>query len=494
MELTVNINNVLTKQIDQIESGEYNVTECNFIFSSEYDNLTKKAVFTGEDGTAYLETIIDNNCSIPSEILEVSQVVEIGVYAYSVDGEELILRYSPEPTQFYIHQGSYKEASNSTPPTPTEIEQLQAQITTNANDIDTLEQTTSEQATDISNLQSDVSDIKSEQITQNDNIQTNSNNIQTINQDIDNLEQTKADKTEIPTKTSDLINNSNFVSDANYVHTDNNFTDEYKNQITTNKNDIADIKAEQITQNTDIQNNTNAIGQEVTDRQNADVNLQNQIDAITVSSDVIDVLGTYQDLLNYDTTHVKANDIIKVLQDSTHNDAISYYRWIITDHVGAWVYVGSEGPYYTKGETDTLLNNKANADDVYTKTQTYSKTEVDTTLTDYVKNTDYATESKGGVVKINGYFDATLSNSGQLYALDRTYSFYTNTSPRSAFISKGTLENVITGKNLETANNKVTSISSSSTDTQYPSAKCVYDLVGDIESILEELDVGGGVV
>ena len=38
----------------------------------------------------------------------------------------------------------------------------------------------------------------------------------------------------------------------------------------------------------------------------------------------------------------------------------------------------------------------------------------------------------------------------------------------------------------ETAN-KVTSLSSSSTDTQYPSAKCVYDLVGDIETLLAAL-------
>lgn len=33
----------------------------------------------------------------------------------------------------------------------------------------------------------------------------------------------------------------------------------------------------------------------------------------------------------------------------------------------------------------------------------------------------------------------------------------------------------------------VTSISSSSTDTQYPSAKCMYDLVGDIETLLNAL-------
>ena len=39
-------------------------------------------------------------------------------------------------------------------------------------------------------------------------------------------------------------------------------------------------------------------------------------------------------------------------------------------------------------------------------------------------------------------------------------------------------------ENMEVTTNKVTSISSSSTDTQYPSAKCVYDLVGDIETLL----------
>lgn len=45
----------------------------------------------------------------------------------------------------------------------------------------------------------------------------------------------------------------------------------------------------------------------------------------------------------------------------------------------------------------------------------------------------------------------------------------------------------------EDVTNKVTSISSSSTDTQYPSAKCVYDIVGDIETILTTLDIGSGV-
>ena len=49
------------------------------------------------------------------------------------------------------------------------------------------------------------------------------------------------------------------------------------------------------------------------------------------------------------------------------------------------------------------------------------------------------------------------------------------------------------GTNKEDKSNKVTTLSGSSTDTQYPSAKCVYDLIGDIESILETLDIGEGV-
>ena len=49
----------------------------------------------------------------------------------------------------------------------------------------------------------------------------------------------------------------------------------------------------------------------------------------------------------------------------------------------------------------------------------------------------------------------------------------------------------VSGK--EDKSNKVTTLSGSSTDTQYPSAKCVYDLIGDVETILQTLDTGSGV-
>lgn len=43
----------------------------------------------------------------------------------------------------------------------------------------------------------------------------------------------------------------------------------------------------------------------------------------------------------------------------------------------------------------------------------------------------------------------------------------------------------VSGK--EDTANKVTSLSSSSTDTEYPSALCVYNIVGDIETLINAL-------
>ena len=39
----------------------------------------------------------------------------------------------------------------------------------------------------------------------------------------------------------------------------------------------------------------------------------------------------------------------------------------------------------------------------------------------------------------------------------------------------------------QTTANLVTSVSSSSTDSQYPSAKCMYDLIGDVETLINAL-------
>lgn len=96
----------------------------------------------------------------------------------------------------------------------------------------------------------------------------------------------------------------------------------------------------------------NAINAETTERE-TDVNdLQGQIDAITAASDVTDVVGTYSALQAYNTSSLNNNDIIKVLQDETHDNETTYYRWVITDGTGAFSLIGEEGPYYTIAAAD----------------------------------------------------------------------------------------------------------------------------------------------
>ena len=94
-----------------------------------------------------------------------------------------------------------------------------------------------------------------------------------------------------------------------------------------------------------------ALSNEATARGNADENLQQQIDAITASSDVADVVGTKAELNSYDTSKLTDNDVIKVLADESQNGATTYYRWNKTS--GSFTLIGSEGPFYTKSEADT---------------------------------------------------------------------------------------------------------------------------------------------
>lgn len=235
---------------------------------------------------------------------------------------------------------------------------------------------------------------------------------------------------------------------------------------------------------------TTALGDETQARQNADVNLQNQIDSIVASSDVVDIVGTYQDLQNYDTTHLGDNDIIKVLNDSTHNNATSYFRW--KKSTSTWQYIGSEGPYYTKAQSDALLNGKV--DKVNGKgLSTNDFTNEDKTKLNGIESG--AQVNKIETIKVNGSLQPITNKSVDIDVPTAT-SDLTNDS---GFITKDVndLTNYTDNTNLantyQTKSNLVTSISSSSTDTQYPSAKCVYDIIGDIETALQTLNTGGGV-
>ena len=132
--------------------------------------------------------------------------------------------------------------------------------------------------------------------------------------------------------------------------------------------------------------------------------------------------------------------------------------------------------YTTDEAVTTALSTNGYVQVGYYKLSALETQKVD--LTNYVTNTDYANPDAGGVIKTTTVYGTGMSN-GQLRSVAKTFTEYQNAST-NMFISKTTLENVITGKNLETGDNKVTTISSSSTNTEYPSAKAVYDLFNSI--------------
>lgn len=85
------------------------------------------------------------------------------------------------------------------------------------------------------------------------------------------------------------------------------------------------------------------------------------------SSDVVDIVNTYADLTNYDTSKLKDNDIIKVLSDSTHSDLSSYYRW--NKSSSDFTFIGTENSltflpfnsnWVTNSTTETFLSDVFN--------------------------------------------------------------------------------------------------------------------------------------
>lgn len=221
----------------------------------------------------------------------------------------------------------------------------------------------------------------------------------------------------------------------------------------------------------------NSVTAEATARANADTALQGQIDAITASSDVKDIVGTHAALENYDTSTLGNNDIIKVLQDETQGGATTYYRWNATTQT--FSLIGEEGPYYTKSQTDTLLN--AKQDDLTAGTNiTISGSTISATDTTY---------SAGNGLDLTG---TTFSADTTILATKTDLS--------------GKQDTLVSGTSIKTINNTsllgsgditipVITVDSalSSTSTNPVQNSVIYAAIGNVESILQTLNSGSGV-
>ena len=83
-----------------------------------------------------------------------------------------------------------------------------------------------------------------------------------------------------------------------------------------------------------------------------DVN--NRLEYLEQKPSLRDVVLTYNDLVNYDTTGLVVGDLIAVLEDSTHSHATTYYRF---NENGGFDYFGGLGPiYYNRDEIDAKFD------------------------------------------------------------------------------------------------------------------------------------------
>lgn len=96
------------------------------------------------------------------------------------------------------------------------------------------------------------------------------------------------------------------------------------------------------------------------------MNVEDEVEELKNNPDVVDIVATYQDLQDYDTSTLTDKDIIRVLEDSTHGNGSTYYRWNATtnqfDYIGE---AGGGGPtvVQTTGQSTTdVMSQKAVTD------------------------------------------------------------------------------------------------------------------------------------
>ena len=400
MNIQVDTHTITITQDENINAGEYNVTTCEFEFTDEYEGLTKQAVFSTCTET-YKAPIFNNQCIIPSEVLENQGSVLLGVYGYESQDEELVLRYSPKPQYFVVSNGSYREGNDPDLPEPSEWEQV----------------------------------------------------LELINQAI--------------TETNNL-----------------NIAVEKEGSITT----ITLTKKDGTTQTVQVEDGKSLEfkweGTSLGVRQEGQSEYQ-YVDLKGAKGDPGAI--SFEIVAELPTENIKEDTIylVPITPDTSGNN---YAEYIYVN--GQWELLGKIG--------------------------------VQIDLTNYVQFTDYATDSKGGVFKTNGRYYATLVENGELKCLAKDYNAYNSTLNLASFISKGTLENVITGKGLvsntyyandstggviKTSGNYGTSITSggvlrgtTKTYAQYQSADNLTIIskitlenvltarIGDINSVLDEIN------
>lgn len=84
------------------------------------------------------------------------------------------------------------------------------------------------------------------------------------------------------------------------------------------------------------------------------IRLDEEVQEIKNNPDVFDIVNTYADLQAYDTQQLTDKDIIRVLNDETHDGYSTYYRY--DKQNDTWTYIGKVDSFVFEEFTFTLLD------------------------------------------------------------------------------------------------------------------------------------------
>ena len=459
MQINITANKVTITQTDTINTGEYNVSPCNFTFSEEYNNLIKKAVFTAKNNQSYLVDINNNQCIIPEEVLKMQGNVILGVYGYQNNDGQLALRYSPSPAKFFVSSGSFIDDTKITIP-PKELADLYDRVNNIVNEVQQKLDDGDFDGVGIQNIVFNQDYTMTIFLT--DGSQYTSPVLKgdtgqpgyTPQRGVDYW--TNEDKQEIigditpliPTDLKDLNDDTahRLVTDTEKTTWNNksDFSGNYNDL--SNKPDLSSFITKDVNNLTyyTLKTNTGSlIDLEINGTTYVvTLSLKDQ-DGNVISTDTIDLpLESVVVGGSYDATNQK---IVLTLENGNTVDI----------PVGALI---------SGLQTEITSQNKLASD----------------LVDDSNSGNKFVTTSEKSTW--NGKYEKP---SGGIPSTDMSSAVQTSLSKADSAVQD------VSGK--EDKINKVTSISSESTDTQYPTAKCVYDIIGNLETILETLDTGGGV-
>lgn len=215
----------------------------------------------------------------------------------------------------------------------------------------------------------------------------------------------------------------------------------------------------------DIETLQTGLADEVNAREIADQAIEQEIEDLRNNPDVVDIVGSYADLLAYDTSDLGDKDVIRVLVDETHDDESTYYRWDKPNQ--AWNFIGAVEGYYTKDQTDALLEEKQDVltagDNISIVDDTISA--VDTTYTAgsglSLSDTEFSVDTSVIQEKLTAGSNISIDANNEISAVDTTYTAGSglNLSGTEFSVDTTTIQPILTFDGTPTANstNPVTS-------------------------------------